>query len=608
MILFFLSFLAGILTVLAPCTISLLPVIVGGSVGEGQSIRRAIVVTASLGISVILFTLILKVSTAFITVPPEFWQILSGVVITLLGITMIFPSLYDRLPWNNAISQKSNKLLATGYNKKNITGDIIIGAALGPVFSSCSPTYFLILATVLPKSFGAGIVDLLAYAVGLSGALLVVAFAGQKLMQKLGVASDPNGWLKRGIGIFFIIVGIAIGFGLDKKLETIVTNAGLFDVTTIEQKLLKRELSSTNSLVPTTADTSSITVTQDASGEATTTSTADAVSATKARIAVKSLEYPKEPEIANPSAFINTDGKPISLAQFKGKKVVLVDFWTYSCINCQRTLPYIKAWDDKYSSQGLEIVSIHTPEFAFEKDQTNVANAVKDFDIKYPVVMDNDYGTWNAFSNQAWPHKYLIDIDGYVVYDHAGEGNYDVTENEIQKALAERASVLGISTTVPTGTVAPSGTVTVDSRELGSPETYFGSRRNEFLANGTAFTNGMQSLTLPTRLKLNNLYLSGSWNFSSEYAETNGETSIAYKYQAKNVYFVANAKTPIKIKILIDGKPAGAMAGSDVGVDGTVTIKENKLYHLVSGTDYASHTLQIIIPGAGLDAYTFTFG
>jgi len=608
MILFLISLLAGVLTVLAPCTISLLPVIVGGSVAEGQNIRRAVVVTVSLGVSVILFTLLLKVSTLFINVPQSFWEIVSGVIIFLLGVTMLFPSLYDRLPWVNKMNLESNKLLATGYNKKNLAGDIIIGAALGPVFSSCSPTYFLILATVLPKSLGAGLIDLFAYAIGLSGALLLVAFAGQKLMQKFGAASDPHGWLKRSVGILFIIIGIAVASGVDRQVETYVTNAGYFDVSAIEQKILQKELPQSNVLVPTAIDTSTIVVTPSASGEPTTTSTDALVAATKSRIALKSLQYPKAPEISDPSAFINTDGQPITISQFKGKKVVLVDFWTYSCINCQRTLPYVKAWYDKYSSEGLEIISIHTPEFAFEKDQTNVQNAVNGFGIKYPVVMDNDYGTWNAFGNEFWPHKYLVDIDGFVVYDHAGEGDYDVTEAAIQKALTERANVLGLNTSISKGTVNPSDITTVDGTQLGSEETYFGSNRNDPLANGVPGSPGIQNLTIPDTIRPNGLYLGGTWDFNPEYAETKGPTSIVFKYQAKNVYFVASAGTPIKAQVLVDGKPAGSMAGSDVSTDGTITIGANKLYHLISNTDYSAHTLEIKIPSAGLDAYTFTFG
>ena len=181
MILFLIALLAGVLTVLAPCTISLLPVIVGGSIGnEKQSFKKAIVVTVSLGISVIIFTLVLKVSTVFINIPQELWQMFSGIIIFIIGITMIFPSLYENLPWINKLNQGSNKIIAVGYNKKNFWGDVVTGAALGPVFSSCSPTYFLILATVLPRSFGVGVVYLFAYAIGLSGMLLVVCFVGQK--------------------------------------------------------------------------------------------------------------------------------------------------------------------------------------------------------------------------------------------------------------------------------------------------------------------------------------------------------------------------------------------------------------------------------------------
>ena len=605
MILFFIALLAGVLTVLAPCTISLLPVIVGGSVGGGHSFKRALVVTTSLGLSVVLFTLILKVSTAFINIPQEFWQMLSGVIIFLLGATMIFPSLYERLPGINKLNQGSNKLLATGYNKQNFAGDVIIGAALGPVFSSCSPTYFLILATVLPRSLGAGIIYLFAYAFGLSAALLVVSFAGQKLLEKLGAASDPNGWVKRCVGILFLLVGIGIFLGYDKKLETSITNAGYFDVTSIEQKLLTKELPASGGVAPA----------KNANGTDSTGATnpqlapsAPVIADAKTRIALKSLEYSRAPEITDPSGFVNTNGQPIKISDYIGKKVILIDFWTYSCINCQRTLPYLKAWNDKYASQGLQIISIHTPEFAFEKVLANVQKAVDGFGLKYPVVLDNDYGTWNAFGSHYWPNKYLIDIDGFVVYNHAGEGNYDITEAEIQKLLAERNMVLGDNTKVSGGTVAPANVVSVDGA-IGSPETYFGSNRNEYLANGAQGTAGNQTLAVPSTINLNSLYLGGTWNFNPEYAQSNavGDT-VVYKYSSKNVYFVASSATGTRVRITIDGNPIGSMAGADVGPDGIVNIKDNRLYHLVSGSDYSAHTLKIETLDPGLDAYTFTFG
>ena len=586
MILFILSFLAGLLTVLAPCTISLLPVIVGGSVGNKQSIKKAVVVTASLGVSVVLFTLILKVSTAFIHIPQEFWQMFSGVIIFVIGVTMIFPSLYENLPWINKLNQNSNKILAVGYNRQNFVGDVIIGASLGPVFSSCSPTYFLILATVLPRSFGTGVVYLIAYAVGLSGMLLLVCFAGQKLTQKLGVASGPKSSIKRGVGILFLIIGICIFLGYDKKIESSITNAGYFDVTKIEQKLILSELS--------TKENSN---TKDIMSNATST----------ARITLKNLEYQKAPEIADPSGFINTDGQPIKISDYVGKKVVLIDFWTYSCINCQRTLPYVKAWYDKYSPQGLDIISIHTPEFGFEKVQSNVQKAVDGFGVKYPVVLDNNYGTFDAFDSHYWPNKYLIDIDGFVTYNHAGEGDYDVMEEQIQKALAERNTVLGQNMKVSNDIVAPDGVVSV-GRGLGSPETYFGSNRNKYLSNGVQGMTGIQTLTVPNTINSNSLYLGGAWNFNPEFAEANTGGTITYKYKAKNVYFVASSQSGTKVRITIDGKPLGSVAGKDVSSDGTLTIKDERLYNIISGGDYSEHVMTIETLSPGLDAYTFTFG
>lgn len=324
-------------------------------------------------------------------------------------------------------------------------------------------------------------------------------------------------------------------------------------------------------------------------------------------LAAKAKEYSKAKELYKPSGFINSPA--FKLSDLAGKKVVLVDFWTYSCINCQRTIPYLNAWYQKYKDAGLVIVGVHTPEFDFEKDQGNVAAAVANAGIKYPVVLDNDMGTWNAYGNQYWPHEYLIDIDGYVVHDKIGEGGYAETEKAIQSALAERNAVLGITTAVPTGTVSPSDVVTLNDRGVQSPETYFGAERNEYLGNGARGKIMNQALTIPKDTIPNMLYLDGAWNFQYEYAETTAAIAhIQYSYNAKHVYMVASAKAPVKLKITRDGQPLGANAGKDVAADGTVTIQANRLYDLVDGTDYGAHTIQIEVEGAGLDAYTFTFG
>jgi thiol-disulfide isomerase/thioredoxin len=325
-------------------------------------------------------------------------------------------------------------------------------------------------------------------------------------------------------------------------------------------------------------------------------------------LAAKAQKYKKAKEIVDPQGFINSDA--FKLSDLVGKKVILIDFWTYSCINCQRTLPYLKSWYDKYKDKGLVIVGIHTPEFDFEKKYENVLSATKRLGVAYPVVLDSNRGTWNAYDNQYWPREYLIDIDGYVVHDHIGEGEYDKTERAIQDALKERATVLGLDEEIDMGISNPADAITMNSNQVGSPETYFGAFRNEYLGNGMKYESGVQNLTASEAPRSSVLYLNGLWNFSNEFAENKDQSGkIFYKYTAKNVYLVASSQNGVKAKILLDGKPIDAsQRGKDVDESGTVMIKENRLYDIVHGSDYGTHTLEIDIQGAGLDAYTFTFG
>lgn len=617
MLLFLISFIAGVLTVLAPCVLPLLPVIVGGSVASGGGWRRAYTICVSLGGSVILFTLVLKVSTVFINIPQSFWEILSGGILILFGIVMIFPRLWDTLGFVNLMNRSSNRALAVGYQKNSLWGDMLMGAALGPVFASCSPTYFIILATVLPASFAMGLADLLAYAVGLSGFLFIIAIAGQRLVDKLGVTIEPEGWFRRVIGALFVIVGILVLTGLEKKIEAQLLSSG-FDVTIVEQRLLGAP---SGSSVDTAYQNPATTATSTGSSDPSTQPAQPVVSAQ-----TKALVYKKSAELTSIDGYINTgtntDGTPkkITIGEFKGRKVVLVDIWTYSCINCQRTLPYLKMWYDKYADQGLEIIGVHTPEFAFERVLANVQNAVTQDGLKYPVVLDNSYGTWNAFGNVYWPRKYLIDIDGYIVYDHAGEGQYVETEKAIQKALAERAVRLGVAADLPTDTNAPSGVLVVG--DVGSPEIYFGSSRNEYLGNGTPGKQGAQSFEEPISVARNTLYLIGTWNIMPEYAETPasvgspgvGSDRIDYRYYSKSVYLVAGSAdgSPIDMEVLRDSKPLEkGFAGADVhfvGGKSFITVTGNRLYKVIEDSASGDHFLEFIISKPGFQAYTFTFG
>ncbi len=297
----------------------------------------------------------------------------------------------------------------------------------------------------------------------------------------------------------------------------------------------------------------------------------------------------------------------ITIGSLIGKEVILVDFWTYSCINCERTIPYLNAWYAKYHNTGLEIIGVHTPEFQFEHNIDNVREAVKKFGIRYPVVLDNNYATWSSYNNQYWPEDYLIDIDGFIVDKHIGEGDYDTTEKKIQALLQERAEALGINITISNTTGIPANAVPVDFLKVGSPETYFGAAKNQYLGNGRPFATGLQTLVRPEIVETNMLYLTGTWNFSGEYAESTGNGSIIYRYNAKNVYFVASSPDTNAVTVLLDGNPITMNAGADVN-GSTVMVLNEQLYTLVQGTDYGEHTLELDSTRPGLRAYTFTFG
>lgn len=325
--------------------------------------------------------------------------------------------------------------------------------------------------------------------------------------------------------------------------------------------------------------------------------------------AEKQAMYEPGKEITTPDGFINVED--ISVGELIGEKVILIDFWTYSCINCQRTTPFLNAWYDAYADQGLEIIGIHTPEFAFEEKYENVQAAVEEFGIEFPVVLDNDYSTWRAYENRFWPRKYLIDIDGFIVYDHIGEGAYDETEAKIQELLAERASRLGEEISGESASVT--GAVDVDFSQVGTREIYFGSARNEHLGNGVQDKEGLQTLSEPEQLADSTLYLVGDWDFDPEFAESVSPGKIVINYDAKEVYFVASADEPVTVRVLLDGEPLDeSVYGVDVvsGPAGAsmIEISDERLYHVVSGEAYGPHLLEIYVEGEGLQAFTFTFG
>jgi thiol-disulfide isomerase/thioredoxin len=308
------------------------------------------------------------------------------------------------------------------------------------------------------------------------------------------------------------------------------------------------------------------------------------------RIAMKTARYQKAIELVDPNGYINAE--PFNLSDHIGKEVIFIDFWTYSCINCQRTFPFITAWDAKYRDEGLLIVGVHTPEFEFEKDFGNVKRATEKYGIRYPVVMDNDYKTWNAYRNRYWPRHYIIDIDGYIVDDHIGEGDYEETERKIQELLEERRQVLGLN-------------MSVERNMTGLKEMHVRSATEEIYF-GYAFARGhlgnkegwqpekIAQYVLPEDREQGKFYLEGRWKNNPDNMEAVGRGSVHLTYSAQSVNLVAGADTPTIMEVFIDGKHVE-----------NITVSDEDLYSLYA-SEFGTHELEL--RGSNVKLYTFTFG
>ena len=291
--------------------------------------------------------------------------------------------------------------------------------------------------------------------------------------------------------------------------------------------------------------------------------------------------YGQAPDFKKGDNWLNS--QPLTMADLKGK-VVLVDFWTYSCINCIRTLPYTTKWYDTYKDKGFVIIGVHTPEFSFEKDASNVEKAISQFNIHYPVVQDNDYSIWTAYGNEYWPAEYLINQKGEIVEEHFGEGNYDVTENNIRQLLGMNAININVNQD--------------NLNQIGSPEMYFGTARLTNLTTGQQPSLTPKNYTSVTNLDLNNFSLGGNWQFSVPNIQLLGNSGqINLKFHSGKLYMVASSQKPATLNITVDG-----IKQPDV------TVQTSKLYTLFDSQNYSDHIVEININQPGFEAFTFTFG
>ena len=338
----------------------------------------------------------------------------------------------------------------------------------------------------------------------------------------------------------------------------------------------------------------------------------------KAQFQIDKSQFKKAPEFAKITGYINTE--PINLKNLKGK-IVLVDFWTYSCINCIRTIPYLVDWNEKYADKGLVIVGIHSPEFEFEKNIDNVKAAVQKYGIKYPVLQDNDKGTWDAYQNRYWPRKYLIDNEGYIRYDHIGEGGYAEVEKVIQSLLTERAAQTGISEinlNINKNTTTPKNVQIVDFTKVNTPELYFGYQLARApLGNPEGFKPNQivtYSLLQRSDIKPNTIYLIGDWKNNADNMELQSDTGrIALVYSAKSANIVAGEKGAVAAAELSISEDGSALTnksgrGIDLSDQGKLVVDGQRLYNLSMHEGYGWHSLIIDVKGKGFQMYTFTFG
>ena len=588
------AFLAGAGTALSPCALPVLPALLSSSGVGGRRRPLGVVLGLSITFTVTIVGLANVVDGVGLGDDPL--RDVAIAVLLVFGLALLMPDVAARLEAPlSRLARFGPRDVGDGF-----FSGLIVGGALGFVYTPCASP---ILAAVISVSAASGktIVLALAYAAGSAVVLLALALGGRRVFDRVRKAGRGP-LLSRTLGVIMILTAVAIIANLDVNFDQFVAEK-IPDVNLTAS--LECSKAVTGRLHEVTGRKDKLTPANGsaACGGSTTKVHPAARDASQATLLADAQSLPQlfeAPEFTETQDWFNTPGdQPLTLASLRGR-VVLVDFWTYTCINCIRTLPYLKAWYAAYHDQGLTIVGVETPEFAFEKDASNVRDAIEQFGLRYPVVQDNDMGTWNAYDNEYWPADYLIDAHGQVRYATFGEGEYDTTETAIRALLAEAGYQVGAKSH-PTGVTKPS--------ELATPETYLGTARAQGWVNGPK--PGLHDYGPPPsgQLQLNEFAWSGTWNIGSQPAEAISNAGIDMEFDAKNVYLVLSSpgERPLPVQVLLDGHPISAAdAGGDVH-DGVVTVRRQRLYWLVSLRGDERHRLSLRFAN-GISAYDFTFG
>ena len=571
------ALLAGAGTALSPCVLPVLPAVLSAGGVGGRRRPLGVVIGLTVTFTVTIVGIAEVVGGVGLGTDPL--RAVAVVVLAGFGIALLFPAVAARLEAPLArLSRFGPRTRGDGF-----ASGLLVGAALGFVYTPCAGPVLAAVITVSAAS-GRSVAVALAYALGSAIVLLALCLGGRRVVDRLR-AAGRGAALQRGMGAVMLATALLIVTNVDVSFDQFVARQ-------------IPEVSLTASLERSDAVTRRLHVINDRKPKFTTPVpagiTADASGALP--------KLGRAPGFTDNERWYNTPGdRPETLAALRGRGAVLVDFWTYTCINCLRTLPYLEAWDRKYRAAGLTIVGVHTPEFAFEHDAGNVANAIKRLGIRYPVAQDNAMGTWNAYGNQYWPADYLIDRTGQVRYAGIGEGDYDKTEAAIRSVLAEAGhDALGAGAR-PKDVVVPS--------RAASPETYLGTARAQGWLAGQPKSGRHEYPGVEGDLALNAFAYGGEWTIGGQAATSGAGATIDAEVRAKNVYLVlgSQGRRPRDVQVLLDGRPVSArQAGADVH-GGRVTVTGQRLYALVSLPGNQRHRLTLRL-APGISGFAFTFG
>jgi cytochrome c biogenesis protein CcdA/thiol-disulfide isomerase/thioredoxin len=597
-----LVYFGGVLTILSPCILPVLPFVFARA--EQRFVTNALPMLAGMAITFAGIATLAAVGGAWAVRLNQYGRVFALVLLTAFAVTLLWARLADWLA--RPLVALGNRLAQPGAatGKFGVLNSVLLGIATGLLWAPCAgPILGLILTGAAISGPNAHTTLLLfAYAAGAATSLAVALLAGGRVFALLKKSLGAGEWIRRGLGVAVLLAVVAIVFGWD---STVLTRWSLNGTNTLEQSLIDR----INARDAGAAGSMTMAMSNSTMAMSNSKSDGHAMMMSAAR---PSKDLPVEgelPPFAGATLWLNS--APITPEALRGK-VVMVDFWTYSCINCLRALPFVKSWYEKYKDHGLVVIGVHAPEFAFEKDADNVRRAVTDLKIAYPVALDNDYAVWQAFSNQYWPAHYFSDATGRVRAHHFGEGNYDESEQIIRKLLIEAGQTdlppPGMGAVTAAGVQAPP-----DETHDQSPETYVGFRRAENFASPGGFAQDQaHRYATPAALKLNQWALGGSWSVDPEKAVLDAaQGKIVFRFYARDLHLVLGPGDgkPVRFRVLLDGLAPLASHGTDTDPNGAGTIDRQRLYQLIRQTgEVGEHTFSIEFLDSGVQAYSFTFG